>query len=478
MDAGFWQKYVFDFSLSAPTIRHAMVALGGIHETYLSQRRSLSQGNAFQIETPLAAYSLQKYGQAIQCLNSRLNEVDRNSDMVEETLVAALLFSCFEIIQGNDIAALCHLEGGLYLFTQVRKEPSRPSKLFVDRDDLVSSSLIKAFERLDLQASTFIESRQVPDVERQIESQCFPTVALPMKFGNLSEARDHLNSLSTRAYRFLRSSIEMYKYVPDLKPMVPGYYISPALATASHIPISTFQDRDMHIKALKAWSVLYKDLVYCTFQLSGDRKKTLNEAETREYAKVWTSYLVTLIKVSTFLNQSEMKYDSHLKHFEAIIEQADTALNPRPSISSSNSNPEKYDFTVEMSVIHPLYFTAIKCRSPSLRRKAVALLRKSGKEGVWDGHIMARIAEHVIFFEEGGTYDDEAGAPLPESRRLHGVGFNYNRPSRVVWVQCIKRRIVTSPSFPCNCKDGETTEWASGSEGEMVYDMYEEELTW
>ena len=475
MDAGFWQKYVFELALSAPAIKYAMVALGAMHENYLSQQTSLLQGNALQTKTPLSTYSLGKYGEAIQSLNSRIDHANKHNDVVGETLVAALLFAFFEVIQGSDLAALKHLEGGLFLLNQLRMERSEPSKLFVDREDLFSSSLVKAFERLDLQASAFIGSRQIPDVEKFVKPNYLPPVALPIYFSTLSEARNHLNGTLKNAYQFLRSTSEVHKYVPSHKPVIGNYNIVPALPTFGPIPPSTFQDRDTHIKALKRWSVVFQDLLCRASRSSAIKKTKIDEAESKEYATTWMSYLVTLIKVSTSLDANETVYDSHLSHFEAILEQADAVLCPRPNINSPlKTNREKQGFTIEMNFIHPLYFTALKCRSPTLRRKAVSLLRLSAKEGVWDGHIMARIAEHAISVEEAGTYDGEesGAAPLPECKRIHGVAFNFDRPSRKVWIQC-SRRIPSSELM-----DDGKGEWDSGRDGKVLWNMHEEIVSW
>ncbi|KAF2785807.1 hypothetical protein K505DRAFT_330776 [Melanomma pulvis-pyrius CBS 109.77] len=56
---------------------------------------------------------------------------------------------------------------------------------------------------------------------------------------------------------------------------------------------------------------------------------------------------------------------------------------------------------MEISTTEPLYYTAIKCRHPSLRRRALELMKLARGVGVWDGDAMAVIASHVIDLEEG-----------------------------------------------------------------------------
>jgi hypothetical protein len=62
-------------------------------------------------------------------------------------------------------------------------------------------------------------------------------------------------------------------------------------------------------------------------------------------------------------------------------------------------------FTVEAGYIPPVYYTALKCRVPRIRRQAVRTLRAAPhREGVWNGPLLADVLEEVITIEEGDLY--------------------------------------------------------------------------
>lgn len=70
-----------------------------------------------------------------------------------------------------------------------------------------------------------------------------------------------------------------------------------------------------------------------------------------------------------------------------------------------------------MGIIPPLYLTAIKCRFPSIRRKAISLLSSSPRrEGMWDAFLAVKVAEKVMTIEEEGL----KGSHIPPERsRIH-----------------------------------------------------------
>jgi len=90
---------------------------------------------------------------------------------------------------------------------------------------------------------------------------------------------------------------------------------------------------------------------------------------------------------------------------------------------------ETAPFSMELGVIHPLFFIAWKCRDWKLRRRAIAELRKCGKEGVWEGPIMAVVAERIAQIEEQGL---EPGAMVPEAFRIHDLRKGVEYDERVV----------------------------------------------
>ena len=77
-------------------------------------------------------------------------------------------------------------------------------------------------------------------------------------------------------------------------------------------------------------------------------------------------YLSTSIWIYTCLDESETAFDSHMDKFTSIITLSESLL-VKGTIGDALPH-----FTFEMGLIPPLYFTALNCQHPLLRRKIVA----------------------------------------------------------------------------------------------------------
>lgn len=70
-----------------------------------------------------------------------------------------------------------------------------------------------------------------------------------------------------------------------------------------------------------------------------------------------------------------------------------------------------------------MYMVAVKCRHPTTKRRAIALLQSQvRREGLWDSNVAAAVATRVMEIEEqslGGVLD---GSVLPmEEVRVHNA---------------------------------------------------------
>ena len=139
-----------------------------------------------------------------------------------------------------------------------------------------------------------------------------------------------------------------------------------------------------------------------------------------------------------------MAYDPHITEFESILKQAADLwqlVSPELEGEPRSLNldvPPVPNFTVDMGFIPPIYYTAVKCRVPGIRRKAIDFLSAAPhREGIWDGAIVAQIASHIMEIEEesfrrssGSNLSSDlfedlesfADQPVvPESTRIHNI---------------------------------------------------------
>jgi hypothetical protein len=115
------------------------------------------------------------------------------------------------------------------------------------------------------------------------------------------------------------------------------------------------------------------------------------------------------IMASTCLRLTdETVFDLHTQDFSNMLAQAvelfrqSTQLMSAPPGNNGQQTPN-LSFTLDMGHIPPLYYVALKCREPRLRRRAIELLMSMPhKEGVWDGEVAAYVARQVMEMEEGG----------------------------------------------------------------------------
>lgn len=362
------------------------------------------------------------YGKAISSLNTQIREQVDNLSTVEETLVVCLLLICYNVLQGNDLDALVHLEGGVqilnYHLPKLRKldsgdrEPRSPIQ-----------ELAKNFKRLDLQAAWYADSYQI---------KFLPNSGTPARFNlrpgedsldfiSIADARRVLDDILSSAFHFMRSQPHPFKYLGKYN-QINDDFDGNLLA----------YQRDIHITQLRHWEALFQRLQLISLQ-------QWKEEEKAHASKIWICYNVMIISLSVSLSPDEVIYDRFLPWFSDIVQYAERFLGSTCLENHRQQNKSLFD--LEMSIIQPLYFTALKCRDTDLRSRSLGLLRNCGKEGVWDGDIMAEVAQYVIAIEESRRYLDplKAKMVLAEQSRICGTAIKLMRSERKVWVQCSTR---------------------------------------
>ena len=96
------------------------------------------------------------------------------------------------------------------------------------------------------------------------------------------------------------------------------------------------------------------------------------------------------------LSPNEMVYDTFDDTFLSTIRLSGQLLRERLN------SPWSDTFSMELGIVQPLYITAVKCRVHHIRAEAIKLLGSVPQpEGIWNGGVMAKIAEQVRIIEEG-----------------------------------------------------------------------------
>lgn len=482
VDTELWDHYMLQICALRPAVQHAILALSAQHKAFLT----LSLGGDDECNPEherSSVFAWRHYSKAIKRLHTQLDHVPENVEHIEETLAICLLFIVFGVLQGNYREALMHLEGGLQILTKCY--PSAISTTEHVSKDFSNSSLAKAFSRLDIQAASYVTSRNVKLFPVSL-GQC-PQPSIPamvgrseLAFENIREACDTLNMRVASVYNFLRSPAQSLrkhsylgsKWVMDLK-------YEPLLhdAAAKENTFSgVLQEQKLHLDALRSWAPVFEAFLKRAVTHTSYAEPTKCDIRTMKQAQqcavLWISYLITFISLAIVFDPDECAYDEFLPQFQKIVENAEFVLLHK---IGEDRVPARR-FSLEMNVIHPLYFTALKCRDHTLRHHATALLHISGQEGVWDGSMLAAITKYILEIEESEGYveisseftpiaecsleSDDQKLVILEPSRVHGVSLDVLdwRKHKV----CIEysRRFFTFTEDPINqVKSFETYEW-------------------
>jgi hypothetical protein len=99
-------------------------------------------------------------------------------------------------------------------------------------------------------------------------------------------------------------------------------------------------------------------------------------------ASIFLEIYYTMISLTLdFYSQNyEMAWDLGIQLWRHIVDLGEQVIRSLPSSQMGTGEPI---LSLEMGVIVPLFFTAMKCREPSMRRRAIALLSaRRWREGV------------------------------------------------------------------------------------------------
>jgi hypothetical protein len=482
LDADIWRCYILKIGLAKPAVKHAILAVSAQHELFLKTGFTNASQNVV-IKDPVGAYSWKHYVMAVQQLRLSIRHATSDRPAMEETIVTCLLLTFIEVLYGNYPNALMHLEGGLQIFSSHYPSGGGPKAPKPQHDDPMKS-LARIFKRLDIQASSYLGDRSVttfsvPCSEIRSNPPVLPFLSqTDLEFITKENVRDALDERVAHIYKFLRSTAQSLQGDPlfETRRVFELRYDLNMHARGAQGPgiANVMRERQQYLTALGAWACAFEVFLErssgSAFQCQGKSKPGLRSEEVQQCAVLWLSYLVTLITLSTCFESDETSYDEYLPQFQKIVYHSRSILHTE--VVKTKTLADKR-LSLEMSVIHPLFITAFKCRDPTVRRDAISLLHISGQEGVWNGKMLAKIVEHVVKHEESQSYVNvireqspgtelAPGTPergwealkvsekeeldmisIPEFARVHGVHPDLSDPGHgTLWFEYSTREFI------------------------------------
>ncbi|KAL4922472.1 hypothetical protein BDW62DRAFT_197143 [Aspergillus aurantiobrunneus] len=363
-DQTFWTSVVPQICRTEPAVWDAVNTISALFEAptmcldfvFLSLRHENSPALDPEQSEALGWYS--------RSLSKIRTQIDRNSVDAQVALISCVLFICIETLQGHVEEALQLYNQGMRLILDLRAKGRFPA-----RTVLLENIIVPLFVRLGAAALT-ISGVPVCDLLSGLNiggSYCFTS---------LESARNALTPLAAKVQILQRESGS-----------------NPFIGVRSQITPEIVAKRSRLQEGLSGWHCAYTGF---TQRLQG--KIPYPESSNTTIAATLLAFHATLTTmVSTCLEGRESIYDAHIPGFRTTVEQVSIALEGSATLDGAQPA-----FTFELGVGLPLFWTALKCRDPPLRRKALELLQKAPPvQGFYKCAPGLMLAGKVMELEEG-----------------------------------------------------------------------------
>jgi len=383
----FSSLYLLRAAIEEPAIRHALIALGGIHE-----RCGLDKERLNGIP-PTDPFSELQYGKAISLL---LHSTKMSSKHPTEVfLISCILFACFESLRGHIKSAISHVRCGLKLLHQTATADSLASFVYVPEKTIRS-----LFTRLDNQMMELGGSSLLAMLrETERLSLHFPELKDPESFANLD-----LEGAYESFDIFLNRTLHVHRILEMLRADSLENYGSESLI----LEIET--ERRKCLQYLGRWSRAFNQIFI------GDGAQSEGSSDYNIYIlHIWK--VVAKIFLSVNHADAEETWDQFEQDFNTIVTLAEALLEDLYITDTSCQGIPSFSF--HLGILSPLFLTSVRCRDPIIRRRAVNILSGSRRcEGIWNSYLAATVAGQVIHAEEQNVWHVQS-APEIETRHSH-----------------------------------------------------------
>ncbi|KAH7153589.1 hypothetical protein EDB81DRAFT_687905 [Dactylonectria macrodidyma] len=372
----FWDTLVLQASMTAPAVLHALLALSSAHKAEMTGGSQPEHGR----------FALEQYNKAIACLRPHFTKTSRDGESARVVLITCVVFVCLELLQGRYVEGQTHLQNGLNLLSQLQAELNTPGTrgllvLGHPQESVNDGYLTEAFSRLHAQSSLF---GQVPGAccKPYTIATAIPDSAIcarPPLFGSMNQARQHLDGL--------------FNAIHGLSVRCQRRYIVQDAAKALLDTQSRIQT------CLRLWRQAYK---VSRLNLISQ----LNVRDALSYPLLTVYHTMAVIMVATCLTEpDESTFDSFEVAFDFVVSTCEEMLRAAVQVMAADAAAGycsgRFSFTADIGLIPPLYYSALKCRVPSIRHRAIKLLETAThKEGIWNGPVAAQVASEAIKIEE------------------------------------------------------------------------------
>ncbi|KAK5047137.1 hypothetical protein LTR84_007080 [Exophiala bonariae] len=358
VDKEFWHRTLPQLSHAEPSLWQAMIAMSClIQYPQYSAAPTLPASPKNPVSNENHRRALTWYGQSLASLRDSLKPGPKPSSIA---ILLCIIYACIECLQDHVTEAIALYRNAVAMIGLA--PPTDPEQ----RGKLGFETQLDSKIRAMLRHETMSHGLPVPRPNTLLDSSSG-------SFKNLVDAHEEQYVLITEAQTFIQQVVRT-------KEMHGKIWA---------VPAEMIIQQERHQTQMIRWQNAFNDTACSTSLMT-----TPDEVELRSVLHI--AYMVYFIWLSACLSNHETAFDAYVPYFASILQHSERVI-------LSKESKGRAAFVLETRVIPSLYFVAIKCRDPRIRRRAVSLLRRGPKvENTWKAEPMAHVAERSIDAEETG----------------------------------------------------------------------------
>lgn len=347
LDMDFWQRLVPRVCQSEPAVWDALISISALFESP---------------ETISVARKNQNHRDALEWYSRALSQVRqqiaRGAVDTFVGLISCMLFLCIEALRGGVEEAIQLYGQGVQLILALRAQIAAGWATATEAA-VLDETIIPIFIRLGLIGFSFSQ----------------PKLALLREAASTPKRADI-------SWRSLRNEIARLGVETQfLQHACEEHLLS---ADGPYVPKELLDLQNNLSLELSNWYTAFLSL----------KSSQVNDTGTIALFTATYEALYIMLNIST--SSSEVITDQFLPNFQTIVDQSRIALDA--SLRCDGTQPP-ITFDINPGVV--LWFTCLRCREPSIRREAIALLRRSPRvQGFHSSSSAVIFGERIMHFEE------------------------------------------------------------------------------
>ncbi|GAD93708.1 hypothetical protein NFIA_013090 [Paecilomyces variotii No. 5] len=402
LDAEFWLTVVPQVCRSEPAVWDALISISSLFEnperchdlssSHLEHTRTVNRNQ----QDALAWYS-----RSVSAIRKGL---ERGNVDTFVGLITCVLFICMEALFGGMSAALQLYRQGVRLIHVLQAQDACKAMTRTEAS-LLKDTIIPIFIRIG--AVTLSSQESINSLLGKTERE------FGERFTSLKSAREAIVILAIEIPLF---ELDCEEYLLQ--------------SHASQISEEMLTRRESLSKKLQNW--------YTTFTGLIDSLQTRHEllALRLNTASVLFSYYEMLsVILGVCTSPLRMTTDAYTSNFQNIVQHSHMSLT-----ASARCDGTQPPFTFELSVGLPLWFTCVRCRHRTIRRRALSLLSRAHQiEGLYQRDYGTTMCERIMMLEEMSARPSSAAQSIADSM---------SRRAEYAYIHQYRHGDICAPSSP------------------------------